>query len=204
MNALVAVIGDIHGDLDQLRSLLRRPELNGRMLVFLGDYIDRGPDSKGVIDELIELSTRMPDRSVFLTGNHEEEFLRFLDGGPIVSLLNMGGSPTILSWLPNVTGDVRSTLLNAISAAEMQFLRSLKPKWVRPPYIAMHMIRNDEVDSISKDDLLILGHYIQRDGIARIVENVAYLDTGCGTMTKGKLTAMLLPEHQFISGLESE
>ncbi|MEZ4600756.1 MAG: metallophosphoesterase family protein [Syntrophotaleaceae bacterium] len=64
-------IGDIHGHLAKLERLLEivGPETNDR-LVFLGDFIDRGPDSKGVIDYLLSIADRFP-ATVFLRGNHE-------------------------------------------------------------------------------------------------------------------------------------
>jgi len=65
-------IGDIHGHLDKLERLLQliMPTDNDK-LVFLGDYIDRGPDSAGVVDHLIQLPDRFP-QTVFLRGNHEQ------------------------------------------------------------------------------------------------------------------------------------
>lgn len=67
-------IGDIHGQLKKLKRLLEivRPTQNDK-LVFLGDYIDRGPDSKGVVDCLMELAGQVP--CVFLRGNHEQMML---------------------------------------------------------------------------------------------------------------------------------
>src|ERR1700730_13190781 len=68
-------IGDSHGCLTQLQSLIEQCERHageGRnRFVFLGDYIDRGPDSRGVIDFLIDLQTWSPDEIVCLMGNHE-------------------------------------------------------------------------------------------------------------------------------------
>lgn len=68
-------IGDIHGELDQLNRLLYTvaPTDNDR-LVFLGDYIDRGKNSKGVIDRLIRFREDFPD-SVFIRGNHDQMLL---------------------------------------------------------------------------------------------------------------------------------
>lgn len=68
-------IGDVHGRADMLRPLLERintergPE---DILVFLGDYIDRGPDSRGVIDLVLAELTARPDHTVALWGNHED------------------------------------------------------------------------------------------------------------------------------------
>jgi serine/threonine protein phosphatase 1 len=68
-------IGDIHGELDQLNRLLNTvaPTSNDR-LVFLGDYIDRGKNSKGVIDRLIRFREEFPD-TVFIRGNHDQMLL---------------------------------------------------------------------------------------------------------------------------------
>ena len=74
---MLYAFGDIHGELEKLDELLDRTPLQPEdRLVFLGDYIDRGPDSPGVIDRLISLSQDF--ECVFLLGNHESMFLDFL------------------------------------------------------------------------------------------------------------------------------
>jgi len=78
------VIGDIHGDLQALNVLLSRlPPLDNKdTLVFLGDYIDRGPDSAGVVQAMryrIPASTMA--KVVTLRGNHEDAWLRVIDEG---------------------------------------------------------------------------------------------------------------------------
>ncbi len=77
------VVGDVHGDLGHLNLLLGRlPALDaGDTLVFLGDYLDRGPDSKGVIERLMALHDELPAKLVFLRGNHEDGWLRAMNGG---------------------------------------------------------------------------------------------------------------------------
>lgn len=76
-------IGDIHGDIGHLRLLLAKlPTLDrDDTLVFLGDYIDRGPDSAGVVRLVRELETTLPCRVVSLMGNHEDAWLRVIDRG---------------------------------------------------------------------------------------------------------------------------
>jgi len=72
-------IGDIHGDLLALWTLLERlPPLTAQdTLVFLGDYIDRGPDSAGVVRHIREvLPTQTPARIIALRGNHEDAWLK--------------------------------------------------------------------------------------------------------------------------------
>ncbi|HTM23069.1 MAG TPA: metallophosphoesterase family protein [Kofleriaceae bacterium] len=77
------VIGDIHGDLEQLDTLLGRlPALAaGDTLVFLGDYVDRGPCSRQVVERVRALQTDSPAHVVTLRGNHEDAWLRVADKG---------------------------------------------------------------------------------------------------------------------------
>src|ERR1700736_5531522 len=82
----VYAVGDIHGRLDLLEDLLRRIQEDAgrhagdaeRTLIFLGDYIDRGPASRGVVDRLLE-DPLDGFTTVRLMGNHEEALLSFLD-----------------------------------------------------------------------------------------------------------------------------
>jgi serine/threonine protein phosphatase 1 len=74
---MLYAVGDIHGELGMLEELLASlPLRGGDRFVFVGDYVDRGPDSCGVIDLLIEFEREHP--CVFLLGNHESMFLDFL------------------------------------------------------------------------------------------------------------------------------
>ncbi len=82
---VVWAIGDIHGRLDLLEPLLdvilpdlEHSKATRRCLVFLGDYIDRGPDSKGVIDRLCRLEDQQAFECHFLRGNHEDRMEAFL------------------------------------------------------------------------------------------------------------------------------
>lgn len=92
-------IGDIHGCLAQLTALLDlvAPTADDR-LVFLGDYIDRGPDSAGVIDCLLRLRQQF-SQTVFLRGNHEQMFSDFLAGRDSLRFLLNGGEQTLRSYL---------------------------------------------------------------------------------------------------------
>ena len=91
-DTIVWAIGDIHGCADLLRALteavladIAASRASKSMLVFLGDYIDRGPDSRGVLDFLVGLSGTPDIEISFLRGNHEERMEAFLvqpDLGP--------------------------------------------------------------------------------------------------------------------------
>lgn len=97
-NGRLLAIGDIHGCLTQLRSLVGQvaPTVHDQ-LIFLGDYVDRGPDSAGVVEELLALREQLP-RTVFLRGNHEQMLLDVLAGGDPATFLLNGGEQTIASY----------------------------------------------------------------------------------------------------------
>jgi serine/threonine protein phosphatase 1 len=104
-------VGDIHGNLPALRDLLGRlqPELGaGDTIVFLGDYIDRGPDSKGCVDALLAFERGAACEVVFLLGNHEEWLLKA--HGDFTShswLLGMEAFDTIRSYSPEAEHALR-------------------------------------------------------------------------------------------------
>lgn len=193
-----AIVGDIHADLDRLNSMLRDERLAGRELVFLGDYVNRGPSSKDVVRRLMSLRSSWPADTHFIRGNHDAAFSAVLDGGPLAPLLLMGGSSTVRSWIPDVVGDVREALQCAVSADEREFFRDLKESWSSELAIAVHE-RPPQWFSGTSGPLLVVGHYIQRDRRPRIVDGCAYLDSGCGSVEDGCLSALLLPELTFIT-----
>jgi calcineurin-like phosphoesterase family protein len=93
-------IGDVHGCSQALRALLSavKPTPDD-LIITLGDYIDRGPDSYGVIDQLLHL--RRTHRLVALRGNHEEMMLRAReDKGRLRDWLACGGKETLASYSP--------------------------------------------------------------------------------------------------------
>ena len=109
------IIGDIHGCLDMLKGLMERidwdPDKDG--LIFLGDYIDRGADPKGVVDFILELSGE--GRSVqCLMGNHEDLFLEFLAGADPANFILNGGVSTMESY--HMDGDLDRDTCEAFRA----------------------------------------------------------------------------------------
>ncbi len=83
MGGRTFAIGDIHGDAQQLYVLLSRfPELTAEdTVVFLGDYVDRGPKSKEVIEFVRQLPAQTRAKVIALRGNHEDAWLRVIDRG---------------------------------------------------------------------------------------------------------------------------
>lgn len=101
--ALTYAVGDIHGSLGKLTQLIAacRQHADGRemILVFLGDYIDRGADSAGVVRFIRGLQADLPGRVITLMGNHEAMALGVLDGTTPVSVwLFNGGAATLQSY----------------------------------------------------------------------------------------------------------
>jgi len=110
-------VGDVHGNLaalvdllDQVRSECRQ----GDTVVFLGDYIDRGPDSKGCVDAILEFQTQVPAEVVYLLGNHEDWMLRTMHDNRRHSwLLGMDALATIESY----SNEAALTIGEALSRA---------------------------------------------------------------------------------------
>lgn len=101
--ALTYAIGDIHGALAKLQELIVRCEqhADGRpaTFVFVGDYIDRGPQSAGVVEYLLDLRARRGSATIALRGNHEAMLLGVLDGTTSPRLwFAQGGVATLDSY----------------------------------------------------------------------------------------------------------
>lgn len=102
---VIYAIGDIHGRLDLLQRLeatIQQDAASGsaerRLIVYLGDYVDRGDESRGVIEHLCEAPPRGFER-VCLMGNHEDYMLRFLDDESLLApWISNGGGETLASY----------------------------------------------------------------------------------------------------------
>jgi serine/threonine protein phosphatase 1 len=102
----VYAVGDIHGRRDLLDALLAQIDEDDAargpaetVIIFLGDLVDRGPDSAGVVDRLLAFAKERPSAR-FLMGNHDEVFLKAAEGDPRATryFVRIGGEPTILSY----------------------------------------------------------------------------------------------------------
>lgn len=169
----------MHGRADLLITLLRAIRKDAqpyseqrRMLITLGDYIDRGPDSAKIIDTLIHLPLEGFEAK-HLKGNHEDLFLEFLKN-PSEGLLWMtnGGWATLLSYglevseLPDRLEDlatVQAKLLERMPKEHITFLQSLRLFYKIGDYYFVHagIAPNVSLDEQSEDDLLwIRGDFI--------------------------------------------
>jgi serine/threonine protein phosphatase 1 len=110
-------IGDIHGNLAALNDLLdqiRSEGGAGDTFVFLGDYIDRGPETKGCVDAILAFQRQVEAEVVCLLGNHEDWFLRTLrDHSRHSWLLGMDAFDTIRSYSPEAAVALREAMVKA-------------------------------------------------------------------------------------------
>jgi calcineurin-like phosphoesterase family protein len=166
----IYAIGDIHGRSDLLRPLLRRIEADCQqrpvkraITVFVGDYIDRGPHSRNVIDLL--LRWRETNEAIFLRGNHETFLPRFLsDAKTLDDWRQCGGLETLLSYglQPTISPDqdeqvrLASQLTTALPKAHLDFLKSLDPSYSCGDFFFVHAGIRPGIPISEQDELDLL------------------------------------------------
>ncbi|MFA7346136.1 MAG: metallophosphoesterase [Desulfurivibrionaceae bacterium] len=147
MTGKIFAIGDIHGCAAKLELLLNRlPFDRGRdTLVFLGDYLDRGPDAKGVLDRICRLRGDGA-RVIPLMGNHEYlllEYHRSGDQALLPYLRRLGMENTLESYGGASLAALAS--LDFMPREHRDFLLSLLPYWETEEYIFVHAgLRHDQ------------------------------------------------------------
>jgi serine/threonine protein phosphatase 1 len=137
MKGRLLAIGDIHGcnrSLRQMLDLLRLDPL-ADTLVFIGDYLDRGPDSREVVETLLTLKKAVP-KMICLRGNHEAMFLDFYRDGKDEDLFfSNGGMTTLLSYGMS-PADARAGV--GFPEDHLDFLASLPLFYETPDYCFVH------------------------------------------------------------------
>lgn len=149
----VYAIGDIHGRADLFGDLLERISVDDAArgaaetsIVLLGDLVDRGPDSRGVVERAMRLRDEFP-RVRWLIGNHEEVFLTALGGDPqhVRYFVRIGGAPTIHSYglagqaYDNATfEEVAERLPALVPADHVSFLAAGEDMIVIGDYLFVH------------------------------------------------------------------
>lgn len=212
-------IGDIHGCLEPLQRLIQtlHPKPSDT-LVFLGDYVDRGLNTKGVIDYLIELNKTLS--CVFLLGNHEVLMLDYLAGLLSASDWERNGGMATLDSYTDADGTLH------IPDAHLDFLNACLPYFDTPDYFFVHGGVNpfrtieenlrkmtklelvwershlDEVVLNANDykweKTVVCGHTPIPRPI--LLEKLIAIDTGCVYNQHsqfGRLTAISLPENHI-------
>jgi serine/threonine protein phosphatase 1 len=220
---LVYAIGDIHGRADllgELHALIAADaagrKASRRIVVHLGDYVDRGPDSRDVVSLLLE-TPLAGFEWVNLIGNHEEFLLRFLDDGSVGnSWLMNGGAETLASYgidpLARVPGEdpmpaLQREFRRRLPTRHLAFLRDLSLSFQAGDYFFVHagVLPGVPLDMQRRDDMLwirdtflesgadhgaivVHGHSIRRKPERR--PNRIGVDTGA--YASGRLTALAL------------
>lgn len=217
MDHRLLAIGDIHGCFEQLKQLIEekiRLTIYDK-LVFLGDYIDRGPESKEVIDFIIDLKDKGFD-IIALSGNHEQMLLDAWEEEDFTGIWMInGGKATLKSFGIKTVKDLDPLYLN--------FFRSLKLMAEIKNYLFVHAGFNDEIEHpfedtyhmiwkcrqkyshvLFKDKTIVHGHCTIPSATCdtRIIANdpVINLDSGCvytDFKGYGRLTALDLYSREI-------
>jgi serine/threonine protein phosphatase 1 len=217
----IYAVGDVHGRADLLDQVLSRidgdlaSDPNCRPIqVFLGDYIDRGPSSRDVLDRLIKRSRT--HEIVFLKGNHESYVFEFLENPAILDNWRLfGGLETLISYglKPSINADtleqaeLAKTLAALLPDRHRRFLSNLSPSFTCgdfffvhagvKPGIALEHQREEDLLWIRDDFLfceedfgkmIVHGHTPVRDPDIR--HNRINIDTGA--YATGRLTCLII------------
>ncbi len=207
----IFAIGDIHGCADKLKALMDKIPIDhaNDRLVFIGDYIDRGPNSFEVVDYLVDLKQHHAE-IVFLKGNHEDMLQKYLAGSDRFTYLFNGGQQTLDSYLNRQN----KTEFSPIPSDHLEFYKSLLLYYQTEDYIFVHAgirpkiplekqnpdeilwIREDFIHSkLDFGKRVIFGHTPYSEPLVQ--PNKIGIDTGA--VYGNLLTCVQLPELVFFS-----
>lgn len=206
------VIGDIHGCHRSLTQLLPLVLHRADTLVFLGDYVDRGPQSQAVIATILSLQ-RARGRVIALLGNHDFLFLQYLRGKDSSLFLQVGGRQTLASYDLSPTAD-QDEQARSIPPEHLAFLHSLPLYWQDQHALYVHAglqpgrhlsqqtpqwcLWAREQFIHTRYDFgkpVVFGHTVFTEPL--MTANRIGIDTGA--VYGGRLTALLLPQRELIS-----
>lgn len=223
---LVYAVGDIHGRLDLLDLLMESVAADVAamkpaerpILVFLGDYVDRGPESAGVITRILKIAKAGAFEVRALKGNHEEALLQFLadpsfgqtwtDYGGAATLVSYGVTPPLTRLDPDAWEQARVAFDAALPAAHRRFYETLELTVEVGDFLFVHAGLRPGVpiaDQTERDLLWIRGEFLNSDSTfgkmvvhghtpteePQIMTNRMGLDTGAyatGVLTAARLT----------------
>ena len=207
MNKIFA-IGDIHGCMGKLRTLIQNinADPENDIIVFIGDYIDRGSAAREVVDYVIGLTAEYKN-VVCLLGNHEYMFLRYLDGLDEEMYLYNGGSATLFAYAVSLSETPQKRKAK-IPREHLNFFESLLPHYETDNYLFVHAglkpglilsrqtihnllwVRHEFIDTdYDFGKMVVFGHTPLSYPL--IMPNKIGIDTGA--VFGGKLTCIELP-----------
>jgi serine/threonine protein phosphatase 1 len=197
------VIGDIHGYSGALDAILDAVPLGSDdLVIFLGDYVDKGPDTKGVLDRLVNFSSR--PNTVFLRGNHDQMLLdAHLDPVKYSIWESLAGDSPLASYGP---GD-SSELIGQVPESHWRFLAETCVDFfqderfifvhagIRPHYSPeeedidhLHWLTLSTAQPHWSNRTVICGHSAQASGTIADLGHTICIDTG---ISKGKFLTCL-------------
>ena len=209
MVSLTFAIGDVHGCLGKLKRLLKvceaRASGHPARFVFLGDYVDRGPDSRGVVEYLRRRQQSAPGQVICLMGNHEQLAVAAQDDERAMPiwLANSGAAtqrsywrsggriePAHLGWLralPLCHDDGLRFFVHAgvDLAVPLERQRGEVMLWVREPFLS-------DCDKVDCGRFIVHGHTPRPEGVPELTRRRVDLDTGA--VIGGPLTAAMFDD----------
>ena len=207
------VIGDIHGCSQALDDLLKimEPIHQDDTIIFIGDYIDRGPDSKGVVDIILNLRKKY-GKTITLMGNHEFMFANALKDIGVTDFLAMGGDATFNSY--GIALDTLQDIHTKIPREHLIFFQELLPYWEDQNNIYVHAglqpgvhLTQQSMDWLlwAREDFINLTYNFGKKVIfghtpfdkPKTDDNKIGIDTGA--VYGGHLTCLILPDMDFLS-----
>ena len=207
-NKRLIAIGDIHGEINNLENLLAELSIKrGDTVVFLGDYIDRGKNSKEVVETLIKLSKK--SNCIFLKGNHEQMLIEAFEkrqNNDIENWLLAGGISTVESYggfenIFKLHGDFFFFFISYYMTPEFLFVHAgMKPEYPveKQKEDDLFWIRDEFIYAkINLPQRIIFGHTPFYEPL--ILPDKIGIDTGLGKIKGAKLTAFICTDKSFIS-----
>lgn len=211
----LAIVGDVHGDPYRLRRALSSLLRSDQTVIFVGDYVNRGPGSREVLDQLVEATEEFGDRLTLIRGNHDQVLLDFLSDGDPSPLIAHGGVSTVRSYLEGERGAFED-FRDAFPGDHLRLLQSTVDVCESDDLLVTHAGFNPvNVGSRSSYDvrgpgframfahagpwprpLTVCGHFIQSNRRPYLSDFLICIDTGCGSVEDGPLTVLHWPSRQ--------
>ncbi|MBM7553158.1 metallophosphoesterase family protein [Thalassobacillus pellis] len=194
------IVSDIHGEIGKLEKVLGQADYNPEedCLVLLGDYVDRGPHSKEVVEKVKELVEN--DGAIAIKGNHDDLFIRSREDGEALELWKMNGAAR--TWKSYEDSPEK------LEEHRQWMKQNLRLYYESDDYIFVHAGLEPKIAvEDQKEDTMLWTRHMEPIGLGKTVvhghtpvEEVAYyndqIDIDTGAAYGGKLSMLELPSHE--------